>query len=253
MSLLSIASNVGGNLVGSALSGYGAYKGAKAAGKQIKKGMEENESMSDEQRQQQNSFYSPYTTQGQSSLSDLSNYRMREAAPYQASSFGRVDMSQDPGAQYRMDQSTKALDASASAKGSLFSGAQQKALQENAQNLASQEFDNAYNRQYGQWKDSEDAKRNQYNTEADRTMSYDQYRMNQLQDLANMGLSATGSLSGAYQNIGGNELQNQMMLRGNYATAKANQASLPWQTAGAMSSGIGNGLGNLSSYYMGKK
>ena len=51
MGLLSIASNTVGNVVGDALSGYGAYKGAKAAGKQIKKGMEENETMSDAVRQ----------------------------------------------------------------------------------------------------------------------------------------------------------------------------------------------------------
>jgi hypothetical protein len=52
----------------------------------------------------------------------------------------------DPGAQYRMDQAQKAIERSAAARGGVQSGGTLKALQSNSQDLASQEFGNAYNR-----------------------------------------------------------------------------------------------------------
>lgn len=56
------------------------------------------------------------------------------------------NINQDPGAQYRMDQANKAIERSAAARGGVQSGGTLKALQTNSEDLASQEFGNAYNR-----------------------------------------------------------------------------------------------------------
>lgn len=244
-----MAASTAGNLLGGALSGYGQVKGARAASNQINKGLAENTAMSDAQKLQQQQLQAPYMQTGQRAMGDYEAFRMREAGPYEAGSFSGVNMGEDPGVQYRMDQAQKALDQSASSRGTLFSGAQQKALQANAQNLASQEFQNAYGRQYGQFKDTEDARRQQTNTEADRMMNYDQYRMNQLQGLTNVGQNATNTLAGQYGNIGANQVQNQMLLRGQLADVSAARAAAPWNAAGNALTSSGNALGN---YFMSK-
>lgn len=244
-----LAAQAAGNIVGNALSGHGQVKGARAATEQIKQGMAENTAMAKAQRQEQQQLQSPYMQTGQRAMGDYEAFRMREAGPYEAGSFSGVNMGEDPGVQYRMEQAQKALDQSASRRGSLFSGAQKKALQANAQNLASQEFQNAYGRQYGQFKDTEDARRQQSNLEADRMMNYDQYRMNQLQGLTNLGQTATGQLSSAYGNIGANQVQNQMLLRGQQADVSAARAAAPWNAASNAFTSSGNALGN---YFMSK-
>lgn len=239
-----------GRGIGGAVQWAGMSKGAKAAQKQIEQGMAENQQMSDAERAQQTSYYQPYMTAGANATNELSDFRMREASPYQASTFSGVDMSEDPGVQYRMQQANAALDASAGAKGQLFSGAQQKALAELNQNLASQEYQNAYNRQYGQWSDAENAARDQYNTEADRMMNYDQYRMQQLQGLSGQGLSATSGLSGASQNIYGTQLGNQLMLRGEKADTSAQRAMAPYMAAGSLIGSAGSAGGDIAQSYM---
>jgi hypothetical protein len=52
----------------------------------------------------------------------------------------------DPGYQFRMDQGSKALQASAAARGGLLSGGTVKALDRYGQDYASNEYGNAYNR-----------------------------------------------------------------------------------------------------------
>lgn len=61
-------------------------------------------------------------------------------------SFNANDLNTDPSYQFRLQQGVNALDKSASSRGMLLSGAQQKAVDEYGQNLASQEYANAYNR-----------------------------------------------------------------------------------------------------------
>lgn len=63
-----------------------------------------------------------------------------------ARDFGMSDFEKDPGYQFRMDEGTKAIERSAAARGGLFSGATGKALTRYGQDVASQEFGNAFNR-----------------------------------------------------------------------------------------------------------
>lgn len=63
-----------------------------------------------------------------------------------ARDFGMQDFQQDPGYAFRMSEGLKALDRQAAARGGLISGAALKAAQREGQNMASQEYTNAFNR-----------------------------------------------------------------------------------------------------------
>ena len=91
---------------------------------------------------------------------------------------GQVDLTQDPGYAFRFQQGQKALERSAAARGGLISGNTGGALQQFGQGLASQEYQNAYNRAL-----------TQYNTTA---------------ALAGIGQTATNQLGAASQNYATN-------------------------------------------------
>ena len=60
--------------------------------------------------------------------------------------FSMADYQQDPGYQFRLQEGLKQLQGSAAARGGLLSGATVRGGQKYAQNLASQEYGNAYQR-----------------------------------------------------------------------------------------------------------
>jgi hypothetical protein len=60
--------------------------------------------------------------------------------------FSAADFQADPGYAFRMQESLKALQRSAAAKGTVLSGGTQREIARYAQDLASQEYQNAYNR-----------------------------------------------------------------------------------------------------------
>ena len=70
--------------------------------------------------------------------------------------FTMADYQADPGYGFRMTEGMKALERSAAARGGLMSGGTGKALQRFGQDLASQEFSNAYNR----FRDTQGLRRN---------------------------------------------------------------------------------------------
>ena len=92
--------------------------------------------------------------------------------------YGGDKFQQDPGAQFRQSESLKALERSAAARGNLLSGATMKGITRFSQDLASQEYQNAFNR---------------YGIERDR-------RLNPLQSLAGVGQTSTNQLASAGQN-----------------------------------------------------
>jgi hypothetical protein len=60
--------------------------------------------------------------------------------------FGMSDFEADPGYGFRMSEGMKALERSSAARGGLLSGTTMKGIQRFGQDLASQEFQNAFNR-----------------------------------------------------------------------------------------------------------
>jgi hypothetical protein len=63
-----------------------------------------------------------------------------------ARDFGMSDFQADPGYSFRMSEGMKGLERSAAARGGLLSGATLKGVQRFGQDLASQEYQNAFNR-----------------------------------------------------------------------------------------------------------
>ena len=80
----------------------------------------------------------PYTQTGASA-----NQQLAQAL---AAGFNPGDLSEDAGYQFRLGQGQKALGQSLAARGMGQSGAALKAAQEYGQNLANQEYNDAYNR-----------------------------------------------------------------------------------------------------------
>jgi len=92
--------------------------------------------------------------------------------------FGMAQFQADPGYGFRFDQGQKALERSAAARGGLISGNTGGALQQFGQGLASQEYQNAFNR---------------YQAER-------QARLGPLQSLAGVGQTSVNALGQAGQN-----------------------------------------------------
>jgi hypothetical protein len=137
-----------------------------------------------------------------------------------ARDFGAGDFQQDPGYAFRLSEGMKALDRTAAQRGGLLSGSTLKGAQRFNQDLASQEYQNAYNR-------------------------YQTNRANQLNPLmgyaSGPGLSATAASSGAAQNFGvqtGQNIQN----------AASSRASGYIGGANALNQALGN-AGNIYSNY----
>lgn len=81
----------------------------------------------------------PWLTAGQNALTKL-------AAASDYTPFGMQQFQADPGYGFRMSEGLKALERQAAARGGLISGGALKAAQRYGQDLASQEYTNAFNR-----------------------------------------------------------------------------------------------------------
>jgi len=100
--------------------------------------------------------------------------------------FGQEQFQQDPGYAFRLSEGMKALDRTAAARGGLLSGATLKGASRYGQDLASQEYQNAFNR---------------YQIERNA-------QLNPLQSLAGVGQTATNTLTGAAGAYGAQTGQN---------------------------------------------
>lgn len=158
-------------VVGSAvIGGYASYKAGEAQKDAAKKGIKAEQAMSaeniafqKEMAEQQRADFEPWRNAGTSALKQLQ--AGIESGEFDAEKFdpSQINLQSDPGYQFRMDEGIKALDNSAAARGRLLSGAQQKGVNAYAQNVASQEYGNAYARYADQYAKNNDAKARKYN------------------------------------------------------------------------------------------
>ena len=157
---------------------------------------------------QQTALNEPFRQGGVNALNrmqDLLGLSGNRRAPGYGSlskTFSMADFQADPGYAFRMSEGLKALDRQAAARGGLISGGALKAAQGYGQDLASQEYLNAFNR-----------------FQTNRTNL-----LNPLQAIAGTGQTATNTLSQAGQNMGTN-VSNAMGASG--------QAQMNAMTAGA--------------------
>lgn len=133
--------------------------------------------------------------------------------------FGTADFEADPGYAFRQSEGMKALERSAAARGSLMSGSTLKGIQRYGQDLASQEYTNAFNR-------------------------YQVNRSNQLnplQSLMGAGQSATNVQTGVEGQLGQNQATNLY-------NAGAARASGYIGSANALGGALGS-IGNAAINY----
>lgn len=158
----------------------------------------------------------PWLQAGQIALNKL----VPEATNYQ--NFGMEQFKQDPGYAFRMSEGMKALENSAAARGGLLSGATMKGIQRYGQDMASQEYTNAFNR---------------YQVERGA-------RLNPLQSLAGVGQTTANALAAGGQAFAGSV--NQLTLanaadRANLGLAAGNIRASQYKSAGRAIEGLMSG------------
>ncbi|MEW7122189.1 DNA transfer protein p32 [Acinetobacter nosocomialis] len=135
---------------------------------------DQQKQMFDEVRKDQQ----PYMQAGYDALKQLMGGMGQNGQFMQA--YNGQDIYNDPSYKFRLNQGLDAVQSGAAAQGGLLSGATQKALNDYAQNFASQEYQNAHNR---------------YN--ADQTNQY-----NRLSNLVGLGQSAAAGVGNAGMQTG---------------------------------------------------
>jgi hypothetical protein len=144
--------------------------------------------------QRQGEFQQPFIKDGRTAqdqimqLMGLSGDTTAANYGQYAKSFGMGDFEQDPGYAFRMSEGLKGLDRSASARGDFMSGSALKATQRFSQDLASQEYQNAFNR---------------YQTER-------AARLGTLGGISASGQSAANVMTGAAGQLGSNNAANAL-------------------------------------------
>ena len=199
------AAVVGSSLIGSSASKKAASTQADAANRAADLQMQQFE--------RQVELQEPWRQAGITALNKLTPLAT-EYTP-----FGMDQFQQDPGYAFRMQEGMKALDRSAAARGGLLSGSTLKGAQRYGQDLASQEYMNAFNRYQ--------AERNA--------------RLNPLQSLAGVGQTATNQIGQAGQTMASNVGQ---------ALGAAAQARASGYIGGA--NALTQGLGTYLNYQQGQ-
>jgi hypothetical protein len=175
-------------LGGGAIAAGGAKKAGKVQAQAARDANDAQERMFAKQMELQEPFRQGGIT-AQNQLMQLLGVGGDQNAPGYGSmgkAFGQSDFEQDPGYAFRQSEGMKALERSAAARGNLLSGSTLKGVQRFGQDLASQEYQNAFNR---------------YQIERSA-------KLNPLQSLMGSGQSATNVMTGAAGQMGQNEANN---------------------------------------------
>lgn len=157
------AAMLGSAAIGAISSNRAAKSQSRAAGQAV--------DLEREQFERQMELQAPWRQAGERALNKL-----EAASDY--TPFGMAQFQADPGYAFRFSQGQKALERSAAARGGLISGNTGGALQRFGQDMASQEYQNAFDR---------------YQTERSA-------RLNPLQSLAGVGQTSVNQLGAAGQN-----------------------------------------------------
>jgi hypothetical protein len=232
-------SGVATAIVGSAAIGY--IASSKASGAQQSAASEATAAQRDIANQQaqvqkemfekQVELQAPFREaglKGQNRLMELLGIGGTAGAPgygkYATAEFGADKFQADPGYAFRMSEGMKALERSAAARGGLLSGATLRGTQRYGQDLASQEYQNAFNRY-----------------QAERTGTLNPYQA--LAGTAQSSANTLGSQAGQY----GANVSN---ILGTYGAGQASniigagnaQASGYMGAANAIAGGVGQGI-----------
>lgn len=195
---------------GAVIGGIASKQSAREQSKAIDRGTASQERIFNRQVELQE----PFRQVGVNALPELV-----EASKYKP--FTYEDFIVDPGYRFRLQEGLRALDRTAAARGGLLSGAQLRGVTRFGQELASQEFGNAFNR---------------YNIGF-------QNRLNPLQSLTGMGQTTTNTLA----NQAG---QHGQSLAQNAATMGNIRASGYMNAANALTGALGQGVNYYQNQQM---
>lgn len=176
-------------------------------------------------------YMQPYRVAGINALNDIKGGEYDVPEKF---SFTAKDLYFDPSYSFRLSEGQKALERSAAARGGLLSGRTLKAIQGYGQNMASQEFQNAYDRAV-----------KTYGTNLERSNT----GYNRLFDLAKMGGTAAANSASYSGNYGANKAATQISKATNNAnalidrgTVTAAQRGQLFDTIGDFGTGFSNSL-----------
>lgn len=245
----------GAAIAGGGIQAYGQYKSAQEAAKAQKAAAEANRAYAQDvlAKQQALEDQAGYGKVGTASLSKL-NELIQSGDLYKgygdytgelAFDPSSVDVTQDPGYAFRLSQGQKALDTGAGRKGQLFSGAQQKALLEYGQNLGSQEYQNAYQRQFSTFQDARNAKYQDY---LNRVQQYNQNLRNQVSDLGNLANMGENSLV-RQQNALNQSVAGVTGANAAIGNAAATQNAAGWSALSSAGSSLGGAAMDVAKLY----
>lgn len=204
-----------------------ASKGAKSASKVQAQAARDANSAQERMFAEQNRLQEPFRQGGLTAQNEIMQLLGiggdQTAAGYgsMGKAFGNDQFQQDPGYAFRQSEGMKALERSAAARGNLMSGSTLKGIQRFGQDLASQEYQNAFNR---------------YQVERSA-------KLNPLQSLMGSGQSAANVMTGAAGQMGQNQASNI------YNAGQA-RASGYIGSANALSNALGQVGGIAANYPM---
>jgi hypothetical protein len=233
MSGWTAAAIVGGAVIGGVAANKAAGTQAKATEAasaaqtaSTDKSIEAQERMFNRQVELQEPFRQTGLT-AQNRLADLLGISGRTDMPgygYGLQPFNMAQYQADPGAAFRLKRGLEAVERTAAARGGLLSGNQLRGVTELGQDLASQEYQNAFNR---------------FQTERSNIL-------NPLQSLAGVGQTSTNALTNAAGNLGANigSAYGQLgqNIGANLIGAGNARASGYMGTANAFSNALGQGI-----------
>jgi hypothetical protein len=149
---MGLAAAAGIGAVASVGGGLIASKGAKKAARAQERAAQSAERTQREMFERQIELQEPFRQAGMTAqqqimqLLGIGGDASAEGYGSLARSFGQADFEADPGYAFRQAEGMRALERSAAARGGLMSGNTLKGIQRFGQDLASQEYQNAFNR-----------------------------------------------------------------------------------------------------------
>lgn len=219
-------------IVGSAVvGGVAAVASSNASSNAAKDSAKVSQEISDESlalqaalAEQQRADFEPWRVAGETALTQI-----EEGIASGAFQVGTVDVTQDPGYEFRMSEGIEALDKSAASRGRLLSGAQDKAITDYSQNVASQEYANAYARESNE-------KANQYNMLSALSQGGQSSAAGQAQASSNLATQSTNTLSNLSTDLSNSAYATGQARAGAYtgAATSVNQAAQNWLTYKAL-------------------
>ena len=238
MAGVTVAAAIGGAaLIGGVTSYLGSQAQSDAAAQAAQTQAQSNQAARDLQYQmfqEQKALQQPWYDVGVRALPKLE----AQANAMPAAFTGKVNLNQDPGYAFRLEEGNRALNQSAAARGGLISGNALKAAERYGQQMGSQEYGNAYQRAL-----------DVYNSQVAR----EQTGYNRLSSLAGIGQTTAqqiGSAGTAYGNAAAANLMDTGASNANALLAQGNARASQY---GAIGNAIGGAAGAYGNYLTGQQ